>query len=173
MIREKRTLLLKTNTLCWVRERVALCAKVDCIATYLSSLVSRFFNNYNSIGSFASLYCHFHWIQFLECFLIQHTFFSASFVWCLVWMRLKEWRKAFVENLKKFFWPYLHLQNYISFCQSDSQFKTTIMKKKPSTTLENVTEMDEKKWKRKSKKCEIMDIECIVIVFESVCVKFG
>lgn len=121
---EKGTLRIAIHAKNRHRAERRLCAKVDCIATYLSSLVSRFFNNYNSIGSFASLYC-LALKSIFGVFLASVRFspsFSCFFFICLRFMNAtKRVTKSIRRESYKFFCPYLHLQNYISFSLSVSQ----------------------------------------------------
>lgn len=78
---------------------------------FIITLVSRFFNNYNSIGSlfFVLLPSIETKSIFLECFLLEFLFIA----WCVLFHCVhvsafrecdwKEWRKAFVENLRNSF----------------------------------------------------------------------
>lgn len=122
--------------------------------TYSSSLVARFFNNYNSIGwlFFVLLPSIEMKSIFFGVFLVRVSFyrllrsFSIRLFVCIPWMRLKEWREAFVENLPnscalvficKPVFRSLSDNQSVSQFESDDKWKTI-------TILENVTEAGSK-----------------------------
>lgn len=102
--------------------------------------VSRFFNNYNSIGSLSFLLFSLHYCQplksiFFGVFLVHNFFFIVCFFFfffvrlfvCILGMRLERVTKSICRESYKFLCPYLHLQKYIfrslSVRQSVSQRK--------------------------------------------------